>query len=446
MSGSLGCECVDATSKLQTLAGDRSCETPTGEGGVLLSLGGSCVDYSYGSGGCLQHDLIHDKDCQGGLNGTVVPRHCPQPWCYVERDECKRYSEEEIRASDFFPGLGLFYSYSTCGGSSEAWMDHVENGTDPIQKNVLNGGQFLAAVPSLQLPNLFKLDTAGNTVLDKGDEYYDDESPFYGVYINYVKDLVRVSNGDIGGLNFTHVSKASNVEHPSSSYTAAVQDVANGLVDMAVAPFWITDQRLAMTSYTVPLVYDKTVLVIPMPGSKKSLQFETAKVLQPFTPWLWVLVILVIATTAGLGVWFSDREKLAKKNYGKSLRKINRKIKTRFRRGEGGVNAKRKSKSVYGRLIVDGFLEKGKLVKGGETKCMKSISRPCSLKGLFFFSAGVEQDEEASLPQKVMTLLFLLIPPNPLGLTKFLILLAIVVRLRLLHTDKRQCICRQLGR
>jgi len=369
MSGSLGCECVDATSKLQTLAGDRSCETPTGEGGVLLSLGGSCVDYSYGSGGCLQHDLIHDKDCQGGLNGTVVPRHCPQPWCYVERDECKRYSEEEIRASDFFPGLGLFYSYSTCGGSSEAWMDHVENGTDPIQKNVLNGGQFLAAVPSLQLPNLFKLDTAGNTVLDKGDEYYDDESPFYGVYINYVKDLVRVSNGDIGGLNFTHVSKASNVEHPSSSYTAAVQDVANGLVDMAVAPFWITDQRLAMTSYTVPLVYDKTVLVIPMPGSKKSLQFETAKVLQPFTPWLWVLVVLVVLTAAVLGVWFSDKEKLAKKNYGKSLRKLR----------AGGVK-KSKSKAVYSRLIVDGFLEKG----------------------LFFFSAGVERDEAASLPQKLL--------------------------------------------
>ena len=230
MYGSPSCECIDATSKLQALAGDRSCESPTGEGGVLLSLGGSCASYAYGSGGCLQHDLIHDEDCQGGLNGTVVPRHCPQPWCYVDRDACKRDSEEEIRASDMFPGL--FYSYSTCGGSSDAWIGNNENGTDLVELNVLNGGQFLAAVPSLQLPNLFKLDTAGNLVLDKGDEYYDDESPFYGVYINYVKDLVRVSNGDIGGLNFTHVSRGSNVEHPSSSYTAAVQDVANGLVDL----------------------------------------------------------------------------------------------------------------------------------------------------------------------------------------------------------------------
>ncbi|EJK76138.1 hypothetical protein THAOC_02116 [Thalassiosira oceanica] len=365
MSGSPGCECVDMASKLQSFAGDRSCESLTGEEGVLLSLGGSCVDYAYGSGGCLQHDLIHDKDCQGVLNGTVMPRYCPQPWCYVDRDACKRNSDEEVRASDYFSNEGLFFSYTTCGGSSEAWMDHVENGTDPIQQNVLNGRQLLAAVPLLQLPNLFKRDSEGNVVLDRGDEYYDDASPFHGVYISYMKDLVRVSNGDIGGLNFTHVSRASNVEHPSSLGTAAVQDVANGLVDLAVAPYWITDERLAMTSYTVPLMYDKTVLVIPRPEGKKSLQFETAKVLQPFTPWLWVLVILVIATTAGLGVWFSDREKLAKKNYGKSLRKINRKIKTRFRRGEGGVNAKRKSKSVYGRLIVDGFLEKAFLVQTG---------------------------------------------------------------------------------
>jgi len=48
---------------------------------------------------------------------------------------------------------------------------------------------------------------------------------------------VRVSNGDIGGLNFTHVSRASNLEHPSSSYTAAVQDIANGLVDMVGPAF-----------------------------------------------------------------------------------------------------------------------------------------------------------------------------------------------------------------
>jgi len=127
------------------------------------------------------------------------------------------------------------------------------------------------------------------------------------------------------------------------------------MITQAVGPFWITDERLAMTSYTVPLVYDKTVLVIPRPGSKKSLHFETVKVLQPFTPWLWVLVILVITATAGLGVWFSDREKLAKKNYGRSLRKVTAGLK----RGKGS----RRRKSVYTRLIIDGFLEKGKLVR-----------------------------------------------------------------------------------
>ncbi|EJK44942.1 hypothetical protein THAOC_36478, partial [Thalassiosira oceanica] len=141
-------------------------------------------------------------------------------------------------------------------------------------------------------------------------------------------------------------------------------------LDIGVIESYHHNRRLAMTSYTVPLVYDKTVLVKPMPGSKKSLRFKTAKVLQPFTPWLWVLVVLVVLTAAVLGGWFSDKEKLAKKNYGKSLRKLR----------AGGVK-KSKSKAVYSRLIVDGFLEKG----------------------LFFFSAGVERDEAASLPQKTGT-------------------------------------------
>ena len=235
-SGSPGCECVDVTSKFESLAGDRSCETLTGEEGVLLDLDGSCVEYTYGSAGCLRYDLINDKDCQVSLNGTTVPPYCFQAWCYVDRDACKRDSEEEIRASDVLPNQGLFYSYSTCDGSSEAWIDHLE-GTSP-QQNVLNGRQLLVAVPSLQLPHLFKRDAEGNVVLDsRGDEYYNDTSPFYGVYISYMKDLVRVSNGDIGGLNFTHVSRASNVEHPSLSYTAAVQDIANGLVDMVGPAF-----------------------------------------------------------------------------------------------------------------------------------------------------------------------------------------------------------------
>jgi len=32
--------------------------------------------------------------------------------------------------------------------------------------------------------------------------------------------------------------------HPQSSFTAAVQDIMDGLVDMSVGPFWITSEFL----------------------------------------------------------------------------------------------------------------------------------------------------------------------------------------------------------
>jgi len=43
-------------------------------------------------------------------------------------------------------------------------------------------------------------------------------------------------------------------------------------------------------------------------------------------------------------------------------------------------------------------------MKGKECKMYEKHLTTRPLKGLFFFSAGVEQDEEASLPQKVRSL------------------------------------------
>ena len=40
----------------------------------------------------------------------------------------------------------------------------------------------------------------------------------------------QVSNGDIKNLTLTYRSKSSSLVHPTSSFTAAVQDVSDGLV------------------------------------------------------------------------------------------------------------------------------------------------------------------------------------------------------------------------
>ena len=47
--------------------------------------------------------------------------------------------------------------------------------------------------------------------------------------------------------------QASHLVHPGSAYTAAVQDIEDGLQDMAVGTFWVTGERLKMAPFTVPL-------------------------------------------------------------------------------------------------------------------------------------------------------------------------------------------------
>ena len=86
--------------------------------------------------------------------------------------------------------------------------------------------------------------------------------------------------------------------------------------------------------------------------------------LEPFTYGLWGVAIAITIVASLLSVWFSDREMVAKKRYGLQSAK----------------RPKKKQKAAYFRLILDAVLEKG----------------------MFFFSAGIEQDTGASLPHKVL--------------------------------------------
>ena len=86
----------------------------------------------------------------------------------------------------------------------------------------------------------------------------------------------------------------------------------------------------------------------------------------PFTNGLWLVVLALILVASLLSVWFTDREMAAKKRYGMRLRQTKK--------------PKKRRKTAYFRLILDAFLEKG----------------------MFFFSAGIEQDTGASLPHKVL--------------------------------------------
>jgi len=215
---------------------------------------------------------------------------------------------------------------------------------------------------------MFKRDSNGMALNATGSEYYDNRVLFEGVYPSYVEKLVEISNGDISKFTYTHRSRVSSDLHPSSSFTAAVQDLKDGLVDMSVGPFWITRERLNMTAFTVPIVVDRTYLVIPRPGSAETLNDQIGKVLAPFEDGLWLMLLGIIAITALLSVWFSDRTSMIKDTHG--LRRSLQQNKHPLRR----------RKRAYLRLVIDSFLEKG----------------------IYFCSAGVEQERGASLPNKLL--------------------------------------------
>jgi len=367
-----GCPCIDASSIISPLT-KRKCTSPNGENGVKFSIGGACLPYSFGSSQCLQHDLLHDPSCSlDNISKAPVEAFCFRPWCYVDAKACMKDSYERIYRSDYFSfdsGIDLFYSYSTCNSTADDW--HIAYDEGNPTDDILNGISILANIPSYNSPMMYKKDPfSGEIITTAGDDYYDNSLPYEGVYINYIKKLLKLSNGDIKNITYTHRSKSSGIVHPSSSFTAAVQDVEDGLVHMAVGPFWITGQRLKMTAFTTPIIYDKTFLVIPRPGSNDKLLDQVVKVLAPFSRELWILLLFIILVAALLSVWFADRSELPDTTSDRRLS---------LGRMKNPLRVKRRKK-VYARLALDAFLEKG----------------------TNFVSAGVDNDPAGSLPNKFL--------------------------------------------
>jgi len=250
--------------------------------------------------------------------------------------------------------VDVFYSYDTCNSTAGDWLAVA---SEKVGDKVVLGGTLMRAnIPRYKEPLMYKRDpNSGEILTERGNEYYNNSVPYEGVYLNYLNKIVEFSNGDVN-ITYTHASKASSRVYPESSFTAAVHDLENGLVDLSVGPFWVTGQRLKMAAFTLPLIYDKTLLVIPNPVTTESLNEQTRRVLAPFSNELWVLLLAVVILAALLSVWFSDRHARQRSN------------------------PTRRRKRVYLRLALDAFLQKG----------------------MFFFGAAVEQDVDANLPNKML--------------------------------------------
>jgi len=199
-AGNIGCPCSNVTSTLSSDSDERNfCTTHKNETGVQqIKIGGTCLPFSYGSSRCYQHDLINDPICHvdNEEGDTIVPAFCFRPWCFVDVDKCKRDSTERVFLSSYFPSAKVYYSYSTCNSTDEDWWAHENS-------QILGGISISASVPTYQVPVMYKsLD--GEPLNTVGSEYYDNSIGYEGVYPDYIKNVISVSNGDILNVSYTY--------------------------------------------------------------------------------------------------------------------------------------------------------------------------------------------------------------------------------------------------
>ena len=150
----------------------------------------------------------------------------------------------------------------------------------------------------MDYPLHFKRDAAGEVVTGIGELYRNDSVPWEGSIIDYANDVAQNVK-----IDFTWASDGARENYPSSKWTAAVADVANGVVDVGFSDFWVTFARSKMTNFAVPFDIDLHYLWVPRPSFDNSLGTTMLKVFHPMTLQSWMMLVVLILTVSSFEVW-----------------------------------------------------------------------------------------------------------------------------------------------
>ncbi len=69
-----------------------------------------------------------------------------------------------------------------------------------------------------------------------------------------------------------------------------------------------------MSTYADPLFYSPTALIALKPGVDNLLGAQISKVLAPFEPSVWLMIVLIIILTTLLLMWFLGKSKARMRN------------------------------------------------------------------------------------------------------------------------------------
>lgn len=212
------------------------------------------------------------------------PSWCSQQWCYVAAPlNCSL----RIHRSTDTHNSGKYWSYEVCGNP------HPE--VNPLP---LDGSTLRVVVPGIWYPTHYKRNPTTGAVYEdgKGAAYYDDTIKYEGAYVDYMEAVQReaAKQGSNFKIVYTHISDwSANLNH-SSSWTAAIYDIEQGRVDMALSDYWITAERMRLGPFTIETHRDDLRLYVRAPAEDKGLLKEASRVYEPFESTMWYLLLGVI--------------------------------------------------------------------------------------------------------------------------------------------------------
>ena len=285
----------------------------------------------YGVGRCAAWDVGLGPHCN---RSSTIPAFCTVPWCFVDLTRC-RWSRQTIRKASILEPLELYYSYSTCAeglGASAASQARVAD-QQFIEATTLStalgtpeesGTTIRVGFPGSYYPDAFKRDSQGNPLLfSTSSPLIRDESiPWEGFFVDYFEALLAEARAAGYRLNvsYTSVSGAA-VARRGSPWTAAVDDVDAGLIDLSPVAILLTEERLRMAPFTIRVTDTRMWLFVPRPtpGGNTGSDGRTFHdlftiVFRPFSTSLWIAIVgaaLLVGTLQVFGRIRLDEEDTA---------------------------------------------------------------------------------------------------------------------------------------
>lgn len=221
----------------------------------------------------------HDKGLAPFCNTEDPPSFCNVPFCYIDPFKCSASLNNTFKQSSMFKRL--YYSYSTCG-EPDLWAKFE------VSKK-LEGATLRVGVPNLFFPDHYRMDESGFPILSAAS-IQTGKGDLVGLYIDLLQHISQKGGFKV---HYMDVSPGALAQNGGNGWSGCAYDVGRGVLDMCVGNFWETPERRQLVQFSTTMFNDVFYMRVPHPQVDHNLGVQMTKLLQPFTPSLWITIIVV---------------------------------------------------------------------------------------------------------------------------------------------------------